>query len=276
MDLSNGDYDCNFIQPTILTSTEVWSETTTYEEIKTTFITTKTDDFSISTITTVPTIESSSIIIPSSTLNNNLYTTTDNIGSTETDYSTELSSTTFITTENSEFSITSTSEEMEETTSKIPLEIEHTTIVDNKSTDSLDTSETPVSATEPTIIELSTISPFFTDHPTESRHTIDDFSTTSFALEQTTTILPLESTSTTNWDAVTNVSTNNITKGLNCMKTSCHNGGTCMNTSEGSRVSFVFHLKLHYIINEFNHSVQFNIISVYVVLIAKDIYVNRL
>lgn len=276
MELPNRDYDCNFIQPTIVSSTEEWEEMTTYYETTTNFITTtKTDvidDFSISTLTTVPTIESSSTIIPSSTLNNNLSTTTDKVGYSETDFSSEMSSTNFITTEISNFNIIST-EEMEET-SKIPLEMENATNVDSKTTESYDTTETPVSATEPSIYEFSTISPFFTDHPTESRHTIEEFSSTSI-LEQTTTMLSIESTYTTNWDAATAASADNITKGVSCMKTPCYNGGTCVNTSEGSRVRYLFLIpnciKNIFLIIFF----QYNY-SVSVVLITRDIYVNRL
>lgn len=269
--MTNDDFDCNFIQPTILTSTEDWIETTMYEEIKTTIFTRKTDitDGLIkSTITTVPTIESSSIIIPSSTLSNNLSTNTDRISYTETDYSIQLSSTNFITTEINNI-ITSTEEI--EVISKVSLEIDNTTIVYNKLTDSYDITETPISRTEPTINEYSTLSPFFTNHPTESIYTIDDFSTTSIFDETTSE----ESTSSTYWDTETTVSTDNITKSINCKQTPCFNGGTCVNTtSEGSHVSFI--LIQNYIIKKKYLIILFNINSVYVVLIDKDIYVSRL
>lgn len=228
--MTNDDFDCSFIQPTILTFTEKWIETTVYEETKTIFITTKTDvtdDLIDSTITTEPTIESSSIIIPSFTVFNNLSTKIDKIGFTETDYSTELPFTNLSTEINN---IIHSTEEMEEIT-KISLKVEYTTTAYNKLTDSYDTTQTPISATEPTINEYSTFSPFFTNYPTEIKYNVDDFSTTSMFEENTSE----ESTSTSNWEAVT---TANITKILNCMKTPCFNGGTCVNTSEGSRVSF--------------------------------------
>lgn len=202
--------------------------------MKTTFITTMTDitdDLIESTITTVPTIESSSIIIPSSTLFNNLSVNTDRSGSTETYYTTELPFTN-IGTETNNF-ITST-KEMEEIT-KTSLDIEYTTIVHSKLTDSYDTTQTPISATEAIINEYSTFSPFFTNYPTEIKNNIDNFSTTSIFEENTSE----ELTTTSNWDAVTTVSTDNITKILNCMETPCFNGGSCVNTSVGSRVSFL-------------------------------------
>lgn len=229
--MTNDDFDCNFIQPTILTSTVEWIETTVYEEIKTTSLSTKTDitdDFFQSTLTTVPTIESSTITIPSTTLfNNNFSTNTDRISYTETDY---ITSTYYTTTEIGNL-ISSTEE--------ISLEIENKTIVNNNTTDFYETTETPISATEPTTNEYSTLGPFFTNYPTEIKSTVDDFTTTSM-FEETTFE---ESTPTTNWGGVTTVTTvptNNITKNLNCMQTPCLNGGTCVNTSEGSRVSFSF------------------------------------
>lgn len=242
MELSNGEYDCSFIQDTISTS-EQWLETTTnYLEFKTTFITTnsdKIDQFWNSILTSVPTIEASSIIIPSSTIVNNFSMTTDTNTDSETDDFSEMSSKIYITTESSKKeSITSTdsTEEMEEST-RISSKMENTTIVGkNIISPSYDTTEKPISATAPIINEYSTLSPFFTDHPTESRNNVEEVSSTSI-LEEATVTMSIESTST-NWDAVTISSADNITKSFDCMKTPCYNGGTCLNTSEGSRVSF--------------------------------------
>lgn len=240
MELSISEKDCNFIQETSLTSEE-WVETTTFLELKTTFITTKSDkvdEFLNSTLTSVPTKESSSIIISSSTITNKFSTTTDRLSYTDsvTNDTSEMSSKNDMSTESYTFIITFT-EEMEETSKRISSEMENTTIVDkNISSSSYYTTETPISATEPIISEFSTLSPFFTNHPTESRHNIEEGSGAS-TLEEATVTMSIAPTST-NWDSA---SADNITKSFNCTKTPCYNSGTCMNTSEGSHVSFYFY-----------------------------------
>lgn len=115
--------------------------------------------------------------------------------------------------------------------------------------------ETPINDDETTISSgpsSTTINPFFTDSPdrdglgtttigpTQYTTIIEDLLTTTKLVDTTTPSNPDDWTTWTPSSSTTFSHVENSTEMVDCMKTSCLNGGSCISTSEGDKVFINF------------------------------------